>query len=569
MSTASSLVSPLLANDVVDGAVDYKNRPVNRSSSGGWRSAGFIIGVEVAERFAYYGISLNLITYLTGELGQSTATAAANVNAWSGAAMLTPLLGAFIADSYLGRYRTIIVASFLYVLGLGFLTLSAVFPFSSTNCESATNSLSCPPPLFQVILFFSSLYLVALAQGGHKPCVQAFGADQFDAGDLEERKAKSSFFNWWYFGLCSGTLAALTILSYIQDNLSWGLGFGIPCIAMSMALVVYLLGTMSYRFSINSDEKSPFMRIGKVFIIATRNRRLTSSAVSVNEEARGILPDQGSQQFSFLNKALISPDSLKEDEKVCSIPEVEQAKAILRLAPVWASCLVFGIVFAQSPTLFTKQGVTMNRSIGSNFQIPPAALQSCIYLAVLLFIPIYDRVLVPIARVLTRRPSGITMLQRIGVGLLFSVFSMLSAALVEIKRLRTAQDYGLVDTPDVYIPMSIWWLVPQYVLLGLADVFAMVGLQEFFYDQVPSELKSLGLALYLSIFGVGSFLSSFLISAIQKVSSENGRDGWFADNLNRAHLDYFYWLLSGLSALALVLYLYFARSYIYNRQHTL
>ena len=181
--------------------------------------------------------------------------------------------------------------------GLGFLTLSAVFPFSSTNCESATNSLSCPPPLFQVILFFSSLYLVALAQGGHKPCVQAFGADQFDAGDLEERKAKSSFFNWWYFGLCSGTLAALTILSYIQDNLSWGLGFGIPCIAMSMALVVYLLGTMSYRFSINSDEKSPFMRIGKVFIIATRNRRLTSSAVSVNEEARGILPDQGSQQF--------------------------------------------------------------------------------------------------------------------------------------------------------------------------------------------------------------------------------------------------------------------------------
>lgn len=141
------------------------------------------------------------------------------------------------------------------------------------------------------------MYLVALAQGGHKPCVQAFGADQFDAEDLEERKVKSSFFNWWYFGLCSGTLAALTILSYIQDNLSWGLGFGIPCIAMSMALVVYLLGTMSYRFSINSDEKSPFMRIGKVFIIATRNRRLTSSALSFDEDARGILPYQGSQQF--------------------------------------------------------------------------------------------------------------------------------------------------------------------------------------------------------------------------------------------------------------------------------
>ncbi|WOG84554.1 hypothetical protein DCAR_0103738 [Daucus carota subsp. sativus] len=563
MTAASSIITPLLSDDVVKFAVDYKNRPVYRSTSGRWRSALLIIGAEISERIAYCGISLNLITYLTGDLGQSTAAAAANVNAWFGFSLITPLLGAIIADSYLGRYRTIVVASFIYVLGLGLLTISAVIPFNPTDCDS--NSLSCHPPLFQLILFFSSLYLVALAQGGHKPCAQAFGADQFDAEDLDECKAKSSFFNWWYFGSCTGTLVALTILSYIQDNFGWGLGFGIPCITMSLALVVYLLGTMSYRFSISSDEKSPFMRIGRVFVIAVRNRSLVSSAPSLNDKAREILADQGSQKFNFLDKALLSPDSSKEDENSCSISEVEEAKSVLRLAPIWASCLVYGIVFAQSITLFTKQGVTMNRSIGSQFQIPPAALQAVIYLAVLLFIPVYDRGLVPIARVLTRKPAGITMLQRIGVGLLFSVFSMLSAALVEIKRLQTAQDYGLVDTPDASIPMSIWWLVPQYVLLGLADVFAIIGLQEFFYDQVPAELRSVGLSLYLSIFGVGSFLSSFLISVIQNASSKNGRDGWFADNLNRAHLDYFYWLLCGLSAMALLMYLFIARSYVYVR----
>ncbi|KAK3043534.1 hypothetical protein RJ639_002113 [Escallonia herrerae] len=566
---ASGLEAPLL-DDVVEGVVDYRGLPVNRSKSGKWRSATFIIGVEVAERFAYYGISANLITFLTGPLGQSTATAAENVNLWSGTSMLLPLLGAFVADSYLGRYRTIALSSLLYIVGLGLLTLSALLlSSSSTDCIVAVNTTSCSPSQLQVIFFFFSLYLVAVAQGGHKPCVQAFGADQFDASDPAELKAKSSFFNWWYFGLCAGTMATLLILSYIQDYLSWVLGFGIPCIVMGIALFIFLLGTLTYRFDIKGDQTSPFIRIGQVFIRAVRNWRTTSSAISNEEEAQGTLPNRGSLQFKFLNKALVSPDGSKEEGKVCSITEVEEAKAVLRLIPILCTCLAYAVVFSQSSTLFTKQGVTMDRSIGSSFEVPAASLQSFISFSIVIIIPIYDRVLVPIARAITRKPAGITMLQRIGTGVFLSALSMVIAAIVEKKRLEIASAYGLIDKPDATVPMSVWWLVPQYVLFGIADVFTMVGLQEFFYDQVPRELKSIGLALYLSIFGIGSFLSSFLIAIITKVTGGDGRDSWFSSNLNRAHLDYFYWLLGGISAVAFVAYVYFAKSYIYNRVSTI
>ena len=83
--------------------------------------------------------------------------------------------------------------------------------------------MKCSPSEFQVIFFFFPLYLVAVAHGGFKPCIQVFGADQFDG---EKRKAKSSFFNWWNFGVCGVVSVILLILIYIQDNLSWGLGFG-------------------------------------------------------------------------------------------------------------------------------------------------------------------------------------------------------------------------------------------------------------------------------------------------------------------------------------------------------
>ncbi|RID74927.1 hypothetical protein BRARA_B02002 [Brassica rapa] len=530
----------LIAGDELGNTLPPGNLAV-RSTSGGWKSARLIIFVEMAEQFASYGISSNLITYLTGPLGESTAAAAANINAWSGTEAFLPLLWSFVADSFLGRFRTIIISSSLYILGLGLLSFSAMIPSHSKD----SNQL-------QVTLFFISLYLIAIGQGGFSPCIKVFGADQFDGNDLKELKAKSSFFNWLMFGSCVSILTTRLISNYIQENLSWSLGFGIPSASMLLALLLFLLGTKTYRFTTErGGNKNPFARIIRVFIETVKNRRQPDLHIANPNETLLLVAHQSSKQFRFLDRAAAS----------CDLSEIEDAKAVLKLVPIWINCLVYSTVCSQIPTFFTKQGSTMNRYISPGILVPAATLQCVLSLAMVVFIPIYDRLLVPIARSFTQNPLGITTLQRIGAGMFLSNIAMVVAAFVETKRLQTAQD-------DITTMMSVWWLVPQYAIYGVSYAFLTIGLQEFFYDQVPSELRSVGMALNLSIFGVGNFLSSFMISVIDKVTSQLCQTSWFDNDLNKAHLDYFYWLLACVSSIGLASYLWFAKSYVYNRPNT-
>ena len=117
-----------------------------------------------------------------------------------------------------------------------------------------------------------SLYLISIGTGGIKPCLEAFGADQFDEEDAQEKKMKSSFFNWWYCGINTGAMLAFTILVYVQDNVNWGLGFGIPTITMSFAFVVFFTGTKYYRHKLPSG--SLITRMAKVMVAAFRKRNL-------------------------------------------------------------------------------------------------------------------------------------------------------------------------------------------------------------------------------------------------------------------------------------------------------
>ncbi|KAG8038803.1 hypothetical protein GUJ93_ZPchr0643g7039 [Zizania palustris] len=332
----SKLLSRLLDSamaDTVAGAVDCRGRPASRAATGGWKASVFVM-TDGARRRVHRRVEGRL----------PNAAAAARVRR---------------RTTWLGRYRAIILASVIFVLSMGTLSMSSALPIFRSG---------------HVAVFYVALYLVALGEGAHKPCAQAFAADQFDEKDPKECVARSSFFNW-------------------------------------------------------------------------------CPASSKGEGDAGDL--------------------------------VEEVKSVFRLLPIWASCIIYAIIFSQTSTFFTKQAATLDRRIGRSFQVPPAALQTFISVSIVVFIPVYDRLFVPLAR----RYNG----------------------------------------------------------------------------QVPDAVRSLGLALFLSIFGVGHLLSSLLISVIDRTTAKRG-GSWFSNNLNRAHLDYFYWLLAGLCVVELVAFLFFSRVYAYKRK---
>ncbi|KAF4371329.1 hypothetical protein G4B88_003799 [Cannabis sativa] len=163
-----------------------------------------------------------------------------------------------------------------------------------------------------------------------------------------------------------------------------------------------------------------------------------------------------------------------------------------------------------------------------------------------LSVVLYDWYFVKIIQKWTKNPRGITLLQRMGIGMIFHIILMSTASLIERHRLSVAREYGVVENGG-QVPLSIFILLPQFVLMGIADAFLEVAKIEFFYDQAPENMKSLGTSYAMTTLGVGSFLSSFLLSTVSNITKRNGHHGWILNNLNDSHLDYYYAFFAMLS----------------------
>lgn len=210
------------------------------------------------------------------------------------------------------------------------------------------------------------------------------------------------------------------------------------------------------------------------------------------------------------------------------------------------------------------QASSMDRHVGPNFQIPAGSFVVFGIATLTLWILVYDRIIVPQLAKVTGRPRGLTLQQRIGIGLALSTIATAAAALIETKRRDKAIEQGLQNNPTGIVDMSALWLVLQNCLTGLSEAFFIIGQIEFYYSEFPKSMASIGVSLFSLGMGIANLVGSLIVSVLNSVTGRNGGVNWVSNNLNAGHYDYYYWLLTVLSGVNLCYF--FICSWIYGEE---
>ncbi|KAL3752078.1 hypothetical protein ACJRO7_012835 [Eucalyptus globulus] len=532
-------------------------------STGGWKWASFLLVNQGLATLAFFGVGVNLVLFLTRVLGHNNATAANSVSKWTGTVYLCSLIGAFLSDSYWGRYLTCAVFQLIFVLGLTLLSMtSSVYLIKPEGCGNE-DMMCMAPSSAGVALFYLSIYLIAFGYGGYQPTIATFGADQFDEKNPKEIKSKLAFFSYFYFALNAGSLLSNTILVCYEDSGQWTLGFFVSTASAVIALVLFLIGTRGYRQV--KPCGNPLPRVAQVFLAATRKMNVLPTKegdlyeLEGSESAiKGSRKIRHSCEFAFLDKAAtITEDDLchsRNPWRLCTVTQVEEAKCVLKMLPVWLCTIMYSVVFTQMASLFVEQGDVMRSNFGK-FHVPAASMSAFDICSVLICTGIYRRIIVPLAGRLSSNPQGLTELQRMGVGLIFGMLAMVAAGATEIQRLK------YVEPGKKSSSLSIFWQTPQYVLVGVSEVFMYVGQLEFFNGQAPDGIKSFGSSLCMASISLGNFVSSLLVIMVTAITTRGNEQGWIPQDLNKGHIDRFYFLLAVLTAFDFMIYLFCAKWY--------
>nr|XP_033802595.1 solute carrier family 15 member 2 isoform X2 [Geotrypetes seraphini] len=356
-------------------------------------SIPFIVVNEFCERFSYYGMKAVLTLYFLYYLHWDETLSTTVYHAFSGLCYFTPIFGAVIADSWLGKFRTIIYLSVVYVLGHLIKSIGAIPPVGDLTTH--------------VALSMTGLFLIAFGTGGIKPCVSAFGGDQFEAEHAHER---SKFFSIFYLAINLGSLISTFATPALRGDVKcfegdcYALAFGVPAVLMVVALVVFISGSSLYK---KYPSKGNILgNVCKCIGFALENRWKHRSGQYPKREH---WLDWASEKY---------PNKL-----------IQEVKMVTRVLFLYIPLPMFWALFDQQGSRWTLQALRMNADFGG-FSIKADQMQTLNPFLILLFIPVFDLGIYPLVKLCKFNFKPI---RRMTVGMILAALAFAMAAILEVK----------------------------------------------------------------------------------------------------------------------------------------
>ncbi|KAH7838634.1 hypothetical protein Vadar_029320 [Vaccinium darrowii] len=502
---------------------------IDRKQRGGWITFPFITATMAGLTLAAGGWSNNVIVFMIGEFNVKSIDAAQIWSVVNGCISMFPILGAIVADSFLGNFSVICISSLLSLLGIVLLLLcSTIDSLRPPPCDQSGPTSCITPSKPQLSILYIAITLATLGVGGTRYTLGSMGADQFDLPQHQW-----SFFNWYLFTLYAAMTISTTAIVYVEDAVSWGWGFGICVVANVVGLIVFVVGSRFYRHV--KPKGSPFTSLARVVVAAVRKRNVVVSNKSDDYYHRAddiggvnVFAATPTSTFKFLNRAAVKtegdtkPDgSIAKLWKLCTLQEVNDLKTLIKISPLWSTGILLSTPIAVQMSLATLQAITMDRHLGF-FKIPAG-----------------------------RFPPP---LQRIGIGHALCALSMAVSAVVESKRLKKSQNIGT----NSIVPMSVLWLVPQLALTGMGEAFHFPGNTALYYQEFPAALKSTATAMEAMTLAFAFYLSTAVVGVVRRET------GWLPNNINEGRMDKVYWVCFGLGGINFMYFLVCALFYKYQ-----
>uniref|UniRef100_A0A8C8VQ73 Solute carrier family 15 member 1 n=1 Tax=Pelusios castaneus TaxID=367368 RepID=A0A8C8VQ73_9SAUR len=381
-----------------------KERKYGPSCFGYPISIFFIVINEFCERFSYYGMRAVLVLYFKFFLHWDDNLSTAIYHTFVAVCYLTPILGAIIADSWLGKFKTIISLSIVYTIGQAIMAVSSINDLTDYNRDGTPDNI----PL-HIGLSMLGLLLIALGTGGIKPCVSAFGGDQFDE---EQEKQRSRFFSLFYLAVNAGSLISTIITPILRGEQCgihtkqqcYPLAFGVPAALMAVSLVVFILGSRMYKKA--RPQGNIMLQVSKCIGFAVKNRFRHRSK-------------QFPRREHWLDWA-----SEKYDKRL-----IAQTKMVLKVLFLYIPLPMFWALFDQQGSRWTLQATTMDGNFGA-IQIQPDQMQTVNPILIVIMVPVVDAVIYPLIK---KCHINFTPLRKITVGMLLAALAFVAAALVQVQ----------------------------------------------------------------------------------------------------------------------------------------